>query len=53
MRQLHTHLCYMKDVIFAANDEERNRKGTEQLSVLYKKITVKSGNMFFLTSALN
>lgn len=28
------HVFYLKDVIFAANDEQRNWKGTDQLSVL-------------------
>lgn len=27
-------VLYLKDVVFAANDEQRNRKGTDQLSVL-------------------
>lgn len=37
-------LFYLKDVVLAANDEQRNRKGTDQLSVLVKEVTVHSNN---------
>lgn len=37
------HLFYLKDVILAANDEKRNRKGTDQLSVLVMELTINTG----------
>lgn len=42
------YLFHLKDVVLAANDEQRNRKGTNQLSVLVKEVTVHSGYVFYL-----